>query len=281
MQHRVTLIGLLIITIALAGCTSTPAPNPNITPIILPDPSTPLHQHQIFQQYATSRGITPQETTQFFQTTYGISEEGIYSQLPTPAATFFQDVNTLHYGNGIEINTIPAESYLQPEFFPTFTTSGIKTWIEAPTQFPNTFGFSSTPAEQQATLAEDSNGFTTTLFIGSAWGVTYYQGMAFRYTIIPQADIQLTFDPPHILAGPTFPAFTPEWMHKITINGNIGAAVPAGTYTISIFPADAPIEVQNEWYSQHPRYINGNGLIGPANGLATLTLTIPPRNTSN
>ncbi|QQR92795.1 MAG: hypothetical protein IPJ89_00950 [Candidatus Iainarchaeum archaeon] len=284
MQYT-TILATTLLLVILAGCTSpanNPAtPTPDTNHGLVPTPTLPLREHAIFQQYATTNGKTIQETQTFFHNNYGIAENDIFAQLPSVPATFLQDVNTLHYGNGLGTNLIPRESYLQPEFFPTFSTTGIQTWAKAPDQFPNTVGLSSTPAEQQATLASDSNGFTTTLFIGSAWGVTYYQGMAFRYTIQPAADIHLSFDPPHILAGPTFPVFTPEWMHKITVDGTIGTDVEEGTYTITIYPADAPIEVQEQWYDAHPRYVSGNGLIGPSDGLATFTLTIPARNTTN
>ncbi len=279
-------VGIAILVSGCIGSPSTTNPpiidkNESINPAIYPADLATLHYHNIFQQYAEANGKNIAETTQFFQQTYGIEEAGIFRQLPTPSEAFEQDVNTLNYGNGLSVNQIPAESYLQPEFYPTFESTGIKTWTQATAPLTNTFGVASTPADQQATLEPDSNGFTTTLFIGSAWGVTYYQGMAFRYVIEPQADIQLTFSPNNILMGPTFPAFTPEWMHKITVDGTIGEDVGEGTYTINIFPADAPIEIQEGWYAEHPRYINGNGLIGPSNGLATFVLTIPPRSGSS
>jgi hypothetical protein len=70
-------------------------------------------------------------------------------------------------------------------------------------------------------------------------------------------------------------------MHKITVQGTIAPTVKEGEYIITIYPADAPLQVQEEWYAAHSRYVNGNGLIAPSNGLATLTLTIPKRNTTN
>lgn len=283
MQNPIIPITLLIII--FAGCISgSTAPEPavnNTTQPIVPTPALPLRQHGIFQQYATAHGITLAEAQTFFQNTYGINEEDIFAQLPLPSETFLVDVNTLHYGNGETTNLITPQSYLQPEFYPTFTTSGVGVWKNAPEQYPNTVGLASTPADQQAELTEDTNTFSTTLFIGSAWGATYYQGIAFRYTVSPAADIQLTFNPPLVLAGPTFPTFTPEWMHKITVQGTIAPTVEEGKYTITILPADAPVPVQEEWYSTHPRYVNGNGLIAPSNGLATLTLTIPQRNNTN
>ena len=277
----------ILLGIFLMGCIGAPpGNNPDTNQHMGAKPPTPyspniatLH-HQLFERHAEMNGKTIEETIAFFRQTYGIDETDIYRQLPPPSETFAQDVNTLNYGNGLSVNQIPPESYLQPEFYPTFESTGIKTWVEATAPLTNTFGFASTPAEQQATLEADSNGFTTTLFIGSAWGVTYYQGMGFRYTIQPAANIQLQFSPNHVLMGPTFPIFTPEWLHKITIDGTIGEEVEGGEYTINIFPADAPIEAQEAWYAAHPRYINGNGLIGPSNGLATFVLTIPPRSGS-
>ncbi len=273
---QITPLATIFIAILVLGCV-TPSPPTPVTPTSTgPTPTyNPPRSQSIFASHATQNQLTIEQTRTFFKENYGITEDDIYAQLPPTPASFQNDVNTLHYGNGISIGQIPLESYRQPEFYPTFSTSGIKTWATAPATLPNTIGIASTPAVQEAVLAPDTNGFSTTLFVGSAWGVTYYQGMGFRYRIQPAANIQLQFTPPHVLLGPTFPVFTPEWIHRITIDAQIPPEVPPGQYQITIYPASAPIEQQEKWYATHSRYINGDGIITPSEGLATLTLTIP------
>lgn len=281
MKLKTYFVILMAGAVLFAGCLqpTTPPVRPDVNYTGTTPPLTenihPLHQHYLFEQWAEKNGRSVQEARAFFLNNYGLQNEAeIYAALPAPREQFEIDLNTFEKGTGIEIANIPMESYLQPEFYPTFSTSGLDTWINAAGPKQSTVGYAATPAEQEAVIAADVNEFETTLFVGSGWGVTYYQGMAFRYTITPAAPITLEFSPNSFLMGPTFPAFDAGWVHPVRITGRIHQPLAAGTYTINIYPADPSEEDQLNWISAHSPYTNANSIFGPSGGMATLTLRV-------
>lgn len=267
-------LGCVQPTAPLPPTPSPPAGDINQTIPLIEENLHPLHRHQLFYTYAEQHSSSYEEAKTFFSQTYGLENEtAIYSALPLPLPRFEEDKNKLEKGNGISLREIPYESYIQPEFYPNYETAP-EWWVNAPSVPAYSVGFTTTPAEQQAVMGTDTNTFDTTLFVGSSWGVNYYQGMGFRYTVEPEAAIQLTFTPQNALLGPTFPRFDANWMHQIQIQGEIEEALAPGTYKITIYPNDAPQGIQEEWAATHQPYVNGNGVLGPSDGLATFEITV-------
>ena len=275
-------LGLLILLLlASSGCVQTPSntvPNENL-PIQNETNTDTIHSHHLFQGYADAHGISLVETQDFFEKNYLLTnEKDIFEALPTLPRTFEGDVEALQSGNMERLLSVPYETYIQPEFYPTFATRGIDTWRRAPLAMETTLGISTTPAEQYATLQEGTNRFESVLFVGSAWGATHYQGIAIGYEVIPTADIHVQFSPSYVMAGPAFPIMDQNWMHKIALHGNVGTNVGEGTYHIRAFLISPTPDQLEEGFKDHPtQYVPANEGIQIGEGIGDFYLTIPPR----
>lgn len=266
-EKETLMLSLLLIGVILSGCLSS---NPNKTPNEFPhDEQTP---HRLFEQYAAKSGTTIEQTMNFFKEVYGVSEEKeIFAALPTKPHDFEEKKQALHDGNGAALLELDPSVYLLPEFYPTFLTSGLKTWINAPNQPVQTIGVGGTPGDQIAHIPTPDGEFITTLFVTSSWGSTHYQGMKLAYTIEPDANITLTFEPENLVVGPTFPVFSEEWAQKVIIRGKM-ENVKEGTYHITLYP-DTPNPAQsNEWAQSRNPYVQYPGPLSSAEGIGTLTL---------
>ena len=251
---------LLIGIIFLAGCVN---------------PTTNTSQERsVFAEYATAHGTTQQETQEFFAETYGINEEKeIWEKLPQQPENFQEYANEWNGINGNSLGETPREVFAQPEFYPTYETSGKTKWVNAPVVPAQTIGIGGTPGIQEATMPEGTGVFDTALFVTSAWGATYYQGMRLAYRVNPETDIRLMFEPEEIVVGPNFPTFSENWAEKVKIRGLVGDIAP-GVYEITIY-ADTPTQEKvEEWRGNYQPYINANGVITSNEGMGTLVLTI-------
>lgn len=263
---------LLIALLLTSGCLNGEnQPNPPINP--------PANQtsspHGIYQEWATTHQTTLEEATLFFKKNYGLENENdIFAQLPPPPENI--DMFNTFWGGG-DANTlrdIPEETILQPTFYPTFQQTGKRPWTNATGEWPSTTGTMSTPAEQEITIPPEETLMEATLLVGSTWGATYYQGAGITYTLQPETPHQLTITPSSILLGPTFPAFSPEWMKRITIQGTITPTPGVEKYTLTLFSTTPHPDSEQQWMAQYAPYIRTDGTYTDPNGLATLTIRV-------
>jgi hypothetical protein len=266
------MIKYLILLLLLAGCAQPPVGGEvNI--------EKEFHDHDIFEQYSQANGTTIEETKEFFQNTHGIDEEkNIFANLPPPNPQFLEWKSILNGGDGNALGETPENAYLQPEFYPTFETSGIQTWIHAPSIPTFSLGLNGTPGIQEATINQPTADFNTTLFITAAWGSTVHQGMRLRYKVVPSALIHLDFEPSEFVIGPSFPTFHEKWAQKVIVRGTMNN-VPEGEYHVYILPAlPNPIEA-NQWKEEgHTPYVNAEGSLYSDTGIGELIIKVTQEN---
>ncbi len=270
-MNRITYSLILLPILLLAGCT-TPQTN---EPTPFTQTAEDIHHHDLFLLHAQKNNQTLEETRAFFQQTYEIQNENtIFQNLPTPPTTFNEHLQVWKGGDTNALLQVPPETYLQPEFYPTFQETGLNAWINAPNPPAAAMGIMSIPAEQETTIPPEETTIEAALYIGSAWGTTYYQGMGLRYTLEPKTPHTLTITPANILVGPTFPLFSKNWMKRIQIQGTITPTPGVKTYTLRLFPATPTVDLENQWaYTQTPYVRADTTLINPE-GLATLTIHV-------
>lgn len=242
-------------------------------------PNPPLIGYGLFAGYADTHEITIEETKLFFQEVYGLkNEEQIFAKIP-PLSNRMESIQKGMMGEeGNAMKNIPESIYLRPEFYPTYSTSGVKTWTHAPPIPAATIGIGGTPGEQKATIPIGGGTFETVLFVTSAWGSTYYQGMTLAYRVEPAGDIQLEFNPSTFVLGPAFPQFDEKWAQKVEIRGEVGSEVGEGNYQIFLYPALPSGENEKEWREKYAPYIHAAGAVVDPEGIGTLFLTIEGEN---
>jgi hypothetical protein len=260
----------LLFLLILFGCVNEKGP---VTQT--PAPENTLHSHRIFEQWATQHNQTLPDATTFFLNRYGLtSEEDIYDNLPTPIETGATSLKRWDDHNALKLLEISPDVYTQPEFYPTFAKQGVKWWIEADGEIHATTGLLTIPAEQEAEILPEESNIEAVLFVGGAWGATYYQGVGFTYDITPQTPHHLEFDPSSIVVGPTFPQFAQNWVERIHVTGTITPQPGVDTYTIHIRMTNPNTDAEQNWNNQYSPYIRASPIFGDTDGLATLTLHI-------
>jgi len=174
---------------------------------------------------------------------YGFTP-AVFSQLPSPPDDFNAVVT--HY-----LNTgTPDESffskkyYLQPEFYPSFLSSGINYWSDpSPTHWA-AYGYGSFPVKKSISASANKES-TVTFFVHSGFGVRSYQGMALRAeTDSADANLSVRLSEGEFLLGPSFPSFESSWARPVQVNIIANAQ---GTHTIKIFAARPSQSASEEW----------------------------------
>jgi hypothetical protein len=280
-MKKIVLVGLLLI---LAGCIGEHQKEPvkiaddsvlreNLLPATEADPN--FREYRVFEQFAKEHKISIEETKKIFKKNYNIQKESdIFAKLPKPNELFAEDRNKLFFGTGFDLETISYQNYLQPEFYLNFTTIGIEKWVKNNGKKEKITGIAATPADQQVIMEKEQTGFHTNIFAGGTWGANYYQGFKLTYEIIPEADINVVFSPNETIVGPAFPAFDPQWVKRIRINGKVGEKVPKGNYIIKIDTGPADTKTQISWSQKFTPYTGANELIKNKDGIATLQIQI-------
>ncbi|MEK6902441.1 MAG: hypothetical protein AABX02_02530, partial [archaeon] len=173
------------------------------------------------------------------------------------------------------LNEVPYDVYAQPEFYPTFETTGMRTWTNPPTQPVVMVGIATTPADQTSPIQEGETTIDTTLFISSAWGATQYQGMKLTYSVEPDVNVIIQFDPEEFMVGPAFPQMDQNWVQKVHVTGTIHTQ-KGERYTIRIRANPPSDEKAVTWASEHPAYENVSPIFASSEGIATLSLIPTP-----
>ncbi len=267
------ILGGIILVIILSGCVQEPyePASQELTPTTL----TNLRNYSIFETWADQHNKTINETKTFFAEVHGLEkEEDIFSHLPPLPADMNAWNEMWNEGDINGIANAPENVYVQPEFYPTFMESGLAPWENAPYSPQAVFGIMSTPADQEVTINQEETALESTLLVGSAWGTTYYQGVGLFYTLEPEAPHTIEITPNQLLAGPTFPRFDREWVHRIAIRGTITPQEGVDTYVLRIYPATPHPDYEQQWYANHTPYLRVDTTYTNPEGLATLTIHV-------
>lgn len=236
----------------------------------------------LFEQHARVNGMSVNASTKVFEKYGIINEKDILKNLPTKTKTFGEKQQWMKGGEGVSLGEVDENDYKQPDFYPAFKTSGKNTWINATGEKPFVIGVMSTPADQEATLTSESGEFETYLFVGAGWGTTTHQGVGLRAMVEPaEKGINVSISPNEFVVGPAFPIIDENWMERVHVEGNVSSEVKEGVYTITILLNDPSEEKENEWAKKYGDYARANSTFVDARGIATLTLTIPPKSKEN
>lgn len=259
----VVMIGVIV----LAGCVQPSEENKT---------NEQVKEDWLMEAFAEKNKVTREEAQTFFQEKYGVNGWGdVVKNLPERTSTFEEEKKIWKGGSGESIQNAAWENIVQPDFYETFETSGKNVWVQATGEEKRVIGVFSTPADQEAMLEEGSREFEAQLIVGSAWGVTEYQGVRLYADVKPGAPIEIEIMEDEFLLGPTFPVFDANWVQRVRVNGVITGKMGAGTYVITIKMGNPAIEKQVEWYNAHAtRYVNGENVLVDSRGLATLTLHV-------
>ncbi len=236
----------------------------------------------LIEQHATANRITVNESKAIWEQYGIINEKDILKNLPSKTNTFEKEKEWVNGGEGVLLGIIDENNYQQPDFYPTFETSGKKTWINAMGEKSYVLGVMSTPADQEAVLTNEIREFETYLFVGAGWGTTTHQGVKLRAAVEPnESGITIAITPNEFLVGPTFPIIDENWIERVHIEGSVSPEAKEGKYTITILLDNPTEQNENEWVTTHTEYARANTSFVDPRGLATLTLTIPEKSKEN
>lgn len=176
------------------------------------------------------------------------TEEEIYENLPKPAEDFSEIVYLFSQGRYFSIGLLGEEYYKQPEFYPTFKTSGLRSWTRTDSRYWAPHGFGSYPSQQSDELSLSGRRESTgVVFIQSSWGVQTYQGFSLHADETSKQFFDISITPQNFLIGPAWPKFAPNWAERVVVTARVKDNTPPGTYKIIINTFTPPKELREQW----------------------------------
>jgi hypothetical protein len=178
---------------------------------------------------------------------YGINY-AVFSNLPSIPDDWGKSKYAYDSGNYHVFKDIPAEYFVQPEFFDDWETIGLKYQQHAVVGCKN--GFFANPNTQRiytkrgATVetyvifrasfcASRAQSFAPQIFVPAS-GMTY-DGMQFiQNPKIIGDNVKLTFVPSGFVLGKTYPDFDPDWAQKAKVLIEVKDNLPRGIYVVSV-----------------------------------------------
>lgn len=140
--------------------------------------------------------------------------------------------------------------YRQPEFYPTWESSGLGGFRNPPADRIGIMGMGAYPADTTTGMGRNSE-INITVFFHSSWLVQTYQGMGLDIINPNPEYFNITLDKNELLIGPNYPKFDREWTQKVTARIKTKNAA-AGSYTIGINPS---VPQNKEWPQKYTPYI--------------------------
>lgn len=119
----------------------------------------------------------------------------------------------------VDINFFDESYYLQPEFYQSFSTIGLSAWKSPAHTHYGAVGFGSFP-QTSSSIITSSSPRSFTFLVYSGFGIRSLQRMALVARFENPDDAKLvSFDLDDLsesgfLLGPTFPKFSPDWVHR-------------------------------------------------------------------
>lgn len=201
--------------------------------------------YKIFEKTAAFLGKDIEGVKQYFGLN---SEEEIYAALPKPAADFSEIVFLFAEGKYFTIGFLGEEYYKQPEFYPTFKTTGIRTWTKPDSKYWSPHGFGAYPSLQYDALSLSGRKESTgVVFVNASWGVQTYQGFSLHPDDESKKYFDITITPQNFLVGPAWPKFSENWAERVVVEAKLKDGTPPGTYKILINTFPTPKELKEQW----------------------------------
>jgi len=183
---------------------------------------------------------------------YGLNTS-IFENLPPFPKDFSvidKQVESLNFDN---IN-ITENYYKQPEFYPTWESSGVGGFKSPPQGRIGILGMGAYPADRAINMNRSGEA-TVVVFFHSSWLVQTYQGMTLT-VINPNPEyFDVNLDKNELLIGPNYPRFDKDWTQKVVIKIR-SKSVPAGNYLIGVNPTSPSRGKSIEWSQKYTPYID-------------------------
>lgn len=225
----------------------------------------PIMQNSGFEslQEKASREKAFEEQRKPQRESYGISMK-VFEDLPPIPEDFGTMAYMLETGRWKDLEYFTEAYYKQPEFYPLFTTAGLKWWKTPDTSSWGVVGWGAYPADVWAETYAGAE-FSTKTFWHTGWGVQTFQGFQLMPTFPASSQDErgttfntqepaavskyftVSFGEKIFLLGPTYPKFSEDWAKAVTIKVQVAPETPKGDYVIGIDAGLPPEEYRSKW----------------------------------
>lgn len=191
--------------------------------------------------------------------TYDSISAEVFKDLPPYPSNFIIIKRDVYAGQITDLNHISENVYKQPEFYPTWESSGLQWFRNHDYSRWGVHGYGFFPGEISYTAQNmtASDAIDIYSFLHTSWGIETWQGVK----LIPVYDdnyFDVSILPEDILLDPTFPNFYSNWSQVINMKITAKRPVPTGTYVFSIRFSSPSNELSNLWTWQAlDRYTDG------------------------
>lgn len=214
----------------------------------IPDPRS--KKYRIFEKAAKHLNKDIEGVKDYFNLN---SEEEIFENIPYPPPDDFSNIMyDFAIGRYFAIGLLGEEYFMQPEFYPNFKSTGIKTWTEHDSRYWSPHGFGSYPSVQYDALSlkERTEG-TGVVFVHPSWGVQTHQGFSLLTDSESPKYFDITITPQNFKLGPAWPKFAPDWVRRVVINFKLKPGTPPGTYKIMLNVFPPPADLKEQWQYEY------------------------------
>lgn len=173
----------------------------------------------------------------------------------------------------------------QPEFYPTFESSGVPLMLNPPTNREGVMGYGAFPGEAIVKVdLDETNVIRTCTFVHASWFISRYQGTSLvavypnnigllrnsfsdgtRFVEQTSEQLQEYFtievSPPYLLLEPTWGLFYNGWTEKADITITVNRNTPPGNYLVGMGVAPPPADKHEEWLWEYKTlYVSSGGM---------------------
>jgi len=147
----------------------------------------------------------------------------IFSELPPAPKCFTTIVSAYRSGQFTDTSFFSSDYYLQPEFYPNFTSQGLFAWTLPPHTHYGATGYGAYPNYHIISSSTFSSPTIIPFFVFSGFGVRSLQRMTLdvRFENPSDADFfSIELDESSragFILGPTFPKFSSDWVHPVAL----------------------------------------------------------------
>lgn len=176
---------------------------------------------------------------------------------------------------------VPDENYYkQPEFYPTWETKGVNSFLSPTPGYFAMKGLGAYPGDIVIRPVKAGQDLIAITFFHSAWGVIKWQGVGLdvtyptegstemgKFSVVQDpAEVKNYFkvevEPKNLLLEPTYPVFYPNWTQKVKINIHVNENTPPGKYLIGISVASPSPEFSQKWINELRLKYTEGGIAG-------------------
>lgn len=176
---------------------------------------------------------------------------GVFSDLPEIPKDFLF-IKSLFEENRIGLDFVSAAYYLQPEFYPNFSSDGLPYWLKPEPERWGIVGYGVYPGDKAVSARPGETARVSTI-LRSGFGVRTFQGVRLEESLPAGAEkfFAVKFREKTFLLGPSYPSFSRDWAKKIEMEIDVSPETPKGNYVIGFDVARPPKELSDKWLQQY------------------------------